>query len=72
VVIPEQVKKTVHEQALDLTVERVVLLPGLTYCPGDGNDNIPQEIRVETRELSFPLRKGKDVGGTVNSSVTMV
>jgi hypothetical protein len=66
------VEKAVYEQSINLTAERVVLHPGLTHSSRDGNDNISQEIRVEIRELSFLLRKGKDIGGTINSAVTKV
>ncbi len=72
VIIPDQMEQAVNEQSLNLAAERVAKLPRLSRRNGDGNDDIPQQVRLNLPELSLSERKGEHVGGPVDSAITAV
>jgi len=60
------------QQALDLTRERMPGLAGLPVRPGNRNNDVTQQIRLDGRESSLPQGKGEYVRGPVDAAVASV
>jgi len=71
-VIPCQVEEPVDQQPLDLPMERMPFLPGLTDCHGHRNDDVPQHADRSGQRRPLAQGKGEHVRRTVDAAVAPV
>lgn len=71
-VVADQMKNSMDHQEDD-HLHRIETKPtGLAVSGFNGNDQVPQKVRVERRILAFSHRKSEDIGGFVPLEISTI